>query len=442
MGARTCAQIARYLPLHGWTPIILTIDENSIENLYLQKPGQRDESDLEKSVTRIKPWHHPLDIYRFGKYLSQRLTFKKQVVDANSDHSLDPEEEIGKLHRYLRTALMFPDIYTGWIAPAVLAGLRAVNATKVEAIFSSAPCWSNHLTAYCLSRITRLPWLAHYRDPLAVGLTTEEGMSKFESRMRGILENTMLARASRVVCVTEEHSDLLRSTYKNYPAGRFLSIPNGFDCGDWEGIADQPATREDSTDKFRITYAGKLYIKRNPMPVFRALRKLIDSGEIPRDRVQFDLIGWCEVTEGRSVASIVEELGLQDVVRIRGILSHKQTLQELRQSDMLLLLAEELTMQIPGKTFEYLKAERPILALTPEGSVARLLRQTGGAWTVESHDSDGIIAALLECYKTWESGAPSRLPDQGIVATFDRRATTGRIAEQLTQIVQEKERSS
>src|SRR5262249_11037901 len=36
MGARTCSQIARYLPLYGWKPVVLTIDESYIEKRYLK----------------------------------------------------------------------------------------------------------------------------------------------------------------------------------------------------------------------------------------------------------------------------------------------------------------------------------------------------------------------------------------------------------------------
>ena len=34
MGARSCAQIARYLPLHGWSPVVLTAREKYIEERY------------------------------------------------------------------------------------------------------------------------------------------------------------------------------------------------------------------------------------------------------------------------------------------------------------------------------------------------------------------------------------------------------------------------
>jgi hypothetical protein len=113
------------------------------------------------------------------------------------------------------------------------------------------------------------------------------------------------------------------------------------------------------------------------------------------------------------------------------MLSHSETLRRLLQSDLLLLLAEELVVQIPGKTFEYLKTRRPILALACEGAVARLLRRTGGAWVVNPNDQPGVINAVRECYRLWKCGQPGPAPDPRIVESFDRRRTTARIADLL-----------
>src|SRR5262249_49830605 len=148
---------------------------------------------------------------------------------------------------------------------------------------------------------------------------------------------------------------------------------NGFDEAEWEGVE----TGTSSADKFRITYAGELYMGRNPLPVFRALRVLIDAREIDPAKIEVELVGWCETAEGQRVAEMVKACDLSECVSVRGPLSRPITLRKLAKSGLLLLFAEELTLQIPGKTYEYLRAGRPILALTTEGAVAELLRKTG-----------------------------------------------------------------
>ena len=97
---------------------------------------------------------------------------------------------------------------------------------------------------------------------------------------------------------------------------------------------------------------------------------MIDSGEIEREQVRVDLVGWCETSEGRSVREMAVNLGLSECVNILGPRSRQETIRRIRQADLLLLLAERFVIQIPGKTYEYLRAGRPILALTSEGALA------------------------------------------------------------------------
>ena len=103
-----------------------------------------------------------------------------------------------------------------------------------------------------------------------------------------------------------------------------------------------------------------------------------------------------------------------------------QTLQRIAQSDLLLLLAEGWALQIPGKTYEYLRAGRPILALTSEGALADLLRRTGGACVAEPDDIDAIARAVGDAYRAWNKGGAANTPDAAIVATFDRKSLAAR----------------
>ena len=442
MGAHTCAQIARYLPMYGWQPVVLTVKEKYIEEKYLnhERAASTDDSGL---IIRTHLLPHPLDIYR--QFKSNSLT-GKLFRDGNQ---LAPVSNLGAEHKsisnggrtvrdLLLSLLSIPDVYTGWLIPAVVTGLRTIKRTKAQAIYSSAPYFTAHLAGYALSLLTGLPWVAHFRDPWITGLLPEYCPNDLYLKLNRALERMAVARASAVVCVTEEHTALMRATYDQMPASKFAVVMNGFDGSEWQaaGEALAPSAQYPATTprKFRITYAGKLYMKRNPAPLFHALRTLIDNGEIKREEVSVELIGWCESSEGQSVADLVSEAGLKDCVEIIGPLNHFDTLRRLSQSDLLLLLAEGLVTQIPGKTFEYLKTRRPILALTSEGAVATLLRQTGGGWVVNPNDQAGIIAAVRECHQSWKRNLPARAPDPSVVENFDRRKTTGRIAELLNSL--------
>jgi hypothetical protein len=119
---------------------------------------------------------------------------------------------------------------------------------------------------------------------------------------------------------------------------------------------------------------------------------------------------------------------LQHCVEVGPPLSRPETLRRMARSDLLLLLAEGWDLQIPGKTYEYLRAGRPILALTSDGALADLLRQTGGAWVAEPSNDAAIALAVRDAYMSWKRGHSTTTADRSAVAGFDRRRLAGRFA--------------
>jgi len=248
-------------------------------------------------------------------------------------------------------------------------------------------------------------------------------------RIESALERMVVGRATSVVCVTDLHAGLLRKVYPELPAGKFVTVPNGFDEAEWSDVgAGTNNLGASEPDRFVVRYTGSFYQKRNPLPLFRALRALIDSGDIDPKRFTIDLVGWCDVAEDHRVREMAEECRVADCVRLTGPLSRAETLRQIAQADLLLLLAEAQPYQIPGKTYEYLRAGRPILALTSDGALSDLLRKTGGAWVVKPEDHDGIVGAVQEAYGRWKKGHTSPGADRTAINTFDRRLLAGHLA--------------
>ena len=61
--------------------------------------------------------------------------------------------------------------------------------------------------------------------------------------------------------------------------------------------------------------------------------------------------------------------------------------------------------------FEYLAAERPILAVVPpDGAAAELIREAGAGVVVAPDDVDGIAAALRDLHARWRAGTLDGAP--------------------------------
>jgi glycosyltransferase involved in cell wall biosynthesis len=327
--------------------------------------------------------------------------------------------------------LDIPDHLTGWLPIAVSRGYSLIRREGVDAIFSSAPYWTNHLVGLALKRLTGLPWTAHFRDPW----TTFKAHSHANRVSSGSLvierwlERRVLRDADWIVCVTDQHTEAIRRGHADVPPDKVVTIPNGYSSDEFHGL---PGAISDSVSAgprpFTITYTGSLYIGRDVTPVMLALRRLIDEAELTAQEVSLNLVGACETANGRPVRQIAQDLGLEQVVRLHGALSRAEALRFMVSSDLLLLLAEELTVQVPGKAYEYLRAGRPILTLTPEGATADLIRKTRGGDVVRPGDIAGIAEVVRRRVRLKRAGHLSVGADPRVVRDYDRRSLTGRFA--------------
>jgi Glycosyl transferase 4-like domain len=415
IGAHACEQIARYFPLYGWDPVILTRPKHLIES-----PDPNHRRTFPGKIVEAGVLPHPISIYRKLKQMLRRSGSSASVGDANLN-----ERQYGRMRRWVLSVLHTPDIYTGWLVPAAIAGMRVIRREQITHILSSGPFWTNHLVGLMLARLTGLPWTVHFRDPWNQ-VPQAKPVSALSARLEKWLERLVITRADSVVCVTEAHTRLLRQIFAQVPANQFITIPNGFDGAEWDAFEVDPTA---DRSRFVITYPGSFMMgTRSPRPLFRALRQLIDAGDVDANALSVELFGNCDVAEGIRVTDMAAEYGLSEFVHVGPPLSRPETLRRMAKSNLLLLLAEGWTLQIPGKTYEYLRAGRPILSLTSDGALAGLLRRTGGAWVADPGDHAAIARAVREVYVAWRMGHPIPAADPALVADFDRRRLAGRFA--------------
>ena len=103
------------------------------------------------------------------------------------------------------------------------------------------------------------------------------------------------------------------------------------------------------------------------------------------------------------------ELGLGDRLELIPYVPRRRSLELQRDSEALLLLIPEAAGRgkgvLSGKVFEYLAAERPVLAVVPpDGAAAGLIRETGAGVVAPPEDVEAIAQALAELHGGWRDG--------------------------------------
>ena len=91
---------------------------------------------------------------------------------------------------------------------------------------------------------------------------------------------------------------------------------------------------------------------------------------------------------------------------------------------------------LSGKVFEYLAAERPILAaVPPDGAAAALIRETGTGVVAPPDDPDAIGEALRSLHERWQGGALDGTPlTPELRRRLDRRSRVRELADLLQDL--------
>lgn len=298
-----------------------------------------------------------------------------------------------KLRSLLLSFVWIPDDQQGLILPMMHAVVDAVHDRPYDLIISTAPPFSTHLAALVASALTGLPWVCEFRDPWIYAGSATSDMHPFASAVNRWFERLCLKRSARVVAVTERTGALLAGRRTALGRSAPVVILNGIDR------LEAPTSAGRAPGPVRILHAGNLYAGRDPRPFLHAIARLQQRGALPAEGVEVDFVGECERYDGSSLPELVETLGLGSIVRLRGRISHEESLRMQQAADVLLLLAQGQPIQVPNKLYEYVGAVRPILAFVDaHGESHAMLQRAGGHFLVteETPEIDAIVQAALE----------------------------------------------
>jgi glycosyltransferase involved in cell wall biosynthesis len=387
-------QFARHLGDFGFEPWILTVRPEFAERL---DPAFRVEGIPEEHVIRTVKARTLRDVLlEWGqKVRPSELTPHSSAADADPSGSASPRHPLQKAIVANSLALLaFPDKHIGWRRPAVVAGQDLMSRVRFDAIVSSSPPRVTHLIARALARRHRVPWVMDFRDPWYIqpGLLAATAMLRF---LHSGLFHRHASRGDAIVANTERLRASIAATLGR-PA-RTLCIPNGFDRSSGASEVAEP-------EGFAIGYFGQFMGGRDVLPFLRGLRLWIDRGGTrPRDvRVRFVGSGFEEVQRRTA------ELELAAHVRFEAPVSRDQVPDLLAQQYVLLLVATDQPLQLPGKAYEYLTAGRRILAVTePDGATADFLAGLPGCLVVST--PEGAAEALERFWCERQAGAAASI---------------------------------
>jgi len=426
IGTMRTLRLVKRLEMEGWSTTVLTVAQAHYP------------ADMPLDDALLAQVPASVEILRAGIFrgLSAATRVIRPDTKATTSHQLPESAAAGGARRPPATPSLLrriyvavdeltsiPDKESGWLVPAIAAGLRSIIRNRPGVLYSSSPPWTGQLVALALARMTGVPWVADFRDPWARAPWRESQPARIRRASVG-LERRVVERADAILFATRTNRDEYAAHYGSRLAHKFHVVCNGCDPQEFRAVQQLPVP----TGQFVLLHAGSLYGARTPVPLFRAIAAALRSGGISRDGFRLRLIG--AQNAAADFPSVAAALGVKDVVEFVPRMRRQEILDEMARASCLLVLQPGTTVSIPGKLYEYLAVGRPILALSEEGETSDLVRQSGLGIAVAPDDEAAIERALCDLVSNRYRALPP--PPRHL---YDGTLTAGEAVAIIEQIV-------
>ena len=380
-GVQRWLKFVKYLPDFDIEPIVF-IPENPnypIIDSELQK-------DINPNTIIIKnPISEP---YKLASIFSKKTT---KTISSGIIPNKKKQSFLDKFLLYVRGNFFIPDARIAWVKPSVSVLENYIKEHPVDLIITTGPPHSLHLIGLELKNKLNCKWFADFRDPwTSIGYHKQLKLTERSKEKHLKLEKEVLNSADHILVTSPTtKNEFTKLTHKPITV-----ITNGYDV---EYIQKKPLD-----SKFSIAHIGSFLSERNPRIFWKALSELIKENKDFKEDFELKLIG----KVSQEILDVVSEFKLSNYLNNLGYLSHNQALIEQRSSQVLLLVeidSEETVGIIPGKLFEYMAAERPILAIGPEGAdFSNIIKETNSGTFFTYDQKDEIKEQIVKLYDLYK----------------------------------------
>jgi glycosyltransferase involved in cell wall biosynthesis len=331
------------------------------------------------------------------------------------------QTSVDKLLLWVRGNLFIPDARIFWVEPSVAYLKKYIKAHNIDTVITSGPPHSMHLIGCKLQKKLKIKWIADFRDPwTSIGYHKSLKLSVSSSNQHKMLEHEILNSADMVI-VTSKNTKAEFTAITDKP---IEVITNGYDI---ETVAKYVLDA-----KFSMAHIGSFLSERNPMILWQSLSELVRENAEFAKYFELKLIG----TISFEIMEMIHAYNLDDYVNLIGYVSHQEAITHQKKSQVLLLV-EINSMQtisiIPGKLFEYMVSERPIIAIGPRGSeFADIISETNTGAFFDYEEKDKLKNTILDYFKAFSEGNLRSNPVG--LEQYSRRSLTRKLSELIHKI--------
>lgn len=409
-GVQRWLKFVKYLKCFGVEPVVFTAENPTypVTDHSLQK-------DVPEGVEVLKcPIIEPNGI------LSK---FKKGNTEKSLGFLNPNPSFLDKVLMYIRANYFIPDARMLWIKPSVRKIKEYLSENKIDILITTGPPYSVHLIGLKIKQELGVKWIADFRDPwTSVDYFHLLPLSKKSLKKHYALERKVVTTADGVLMV----SNHAKKKYEN-EAKNCVVITNGFDD---DGISE--VVKNDTDSKFTFTHIGMMNSERNPKNLWKVLSEICEESEDFANDLVLRFIGKIDDT----VSEILENSTIKNIEKIKYV-PHPVAKQYQKQSQVLLIVVNDYPSakeMIPGKTFEYLQAKRPVVGIGPEdGDLAGILSDTLAGKVFNYSNKEDLKKHIIDLYRTYRAtGIPAIEND---ITKYHRKQLTGNLVDYIKEVI-------
>jgi len=358
--------------------------------------------------------HKISEPYKLANLLSSKKTkrISSGVIQTKNQSLME------KLMLWIRGNFYIPDARKNWVKPSIAYLSDFVEREDIKSIVTTGPPHSVHLIGEGLKAKFDLNWLADFRDPwTSIGYHKKLKLTDSSQKKHEQLESLVLNNADQILVTSET----TKAEFQDITKKPISVITNGHDTDYQGGI--------NLDENFTITHIGSLLSGRNPKNLWQVLSEIARENAVFRSDLQLEFLG----VVSQEIMDSLHRFELEPYVKLKGYVSHAAAVRKQRSSQILLLIeidSEETKGIIPGKLFEYMSAQRPILAIGPENwEVGNLIAETKTGEIFDYKARTELKSLILKWFNAYKEGNLNVEPQS--VEKYSRRSLTEKLSKFL-----------
>jgi glycosyltransferase involved in cell wall biosynthesis len=266
-----------------------------------------------------------------------------------------------------------------------------------------------------LSRRFHVPLISDFRDGLLFRSIEEKRLHAHRCVYEKYMETeaAVAAASTLIVVVTPVLQDYFK---RAYPGSRCETVFNGYDEDEWRDLPKLSLT----PGYFHIVHTGRFALSDSAVDIRPFLAALLQaSHDFQQIRLQLHLVGEYSRHERSRMRDLIDE----EKIVLHPLVGRRETLAYQEAADLLLLITRPgVRSGIPLKLFEYIFSGKPVLALTDDAEVRRIVENSGNGWCASPLDRPAITGLLKRILADPElHGSPRRNQENSSSYSWSRQ---------------------